>query len=184
MMQNLQSQPAFWQLWRPFFLTIGSCGGRCWQIQIYCKCNCNCLHRGSNGLPGLVIYDLAVWRVLPGSDIGDDMDECDDNDTVEWLLDTVEVEHSDTERRLDSAWCTADSCSRRLFRYLCSRDSCSLYTLCFRSLSSRFCNNTNIDIPIREYTNNNFWHTYIHSANIVRFRETTSQIVFNLGLPG
>lgn len=37
---------------------------------------------------------------LPDSEMGDD---ADDWDAVEWLLDTVEDEHSDTERLLDSA---------------------------------------------------------------------------------
>lgn len=37
---------------------------------------------------------------LPDSEIGDGADE---SDAVEWLLETVEEEHSDTERLFDKA---------------------------------------------------------------------------------
>lgn len=48
---------------------------------------------------GLAMTSLhCATRYSPDSEMGDGADECD---TVEWLLDTVDEEHSDTERLFD-----------------------------------------------------------------------------------
>lgn len=63
----------------------------CWTVNSISRCS--------------ITYDLKNIDIkfvsnLPDSEMGEGADECD---AVEWLLDTVEEEHSDTERLLESA---------------------------------------------------------------------------------
>lgn len=79
--------------------------------------------------PGAVNF----LEFLPDSDIdGDPVDK------FVLVLETVLVEHSETERRFERAMCELFRLSSLLLRYRCSRCNCSLWTACLLSLSSRF----------------------------------------------
>lgn len=66
----------------------------------------------------------------------------DDNDLVssnEFVLDKVEVEHSDRDLLLHIASLYWINCSQRHFKNICFLLNCSMYTAWFFSFRSRFC---------------------------------------------
>jgi hypothetical protein len=75
----------------------------------------------------LCVYNSILWKTIFSVSNSPDS-QIDDDDLVssyEFVLDMVEVEHSDTDRLLQSASLYEISCSQRHFKNICFLVNCS-----------------------------------------------------------